>query len=245
MENTNQLWRAPGFRRNSLLMSVQLLWEAEEGECLLIYSALFPGSASLSALSTSQPSDAGRQAYGVYFPDWHLSGFPHSSRESSLAKSVCKGLDVAMALWSASKQSLIFPWQRLVEDNLPPPLQISVSRRETQTQRTAWPWVPFCTSFVWGCTKVSPRGRGSSSCSSWGLQGSWAVEAPGEGLPGNPCQGAVDSHWHCCCCSWWRLKWRRGAKQRICICCRLWSLNGVWLGSGFIIIWGNAPHLET
>lgn len=50
-------------------MSVQLLWEAEEGGCLLIYSALFLGSASLSALSTSQPSDAGRQAYGVYFSD--------------------------------------------------------------------------------------------------------------------------------------------------------------------------------
>lgn len=99
MENTNRLWRAPGFRRNSLLTSVQLLWEAEEGEYVLISPALFLGSASPSALSTSLLSDAGRQAYGVYFSDWHLSGFPHSSRESSPAKSVCKGLDVAMALW--------------------------------------------------------------------------------------------------------------------------------------------------
>lgn len=151
MENTNRLWRAPRFRRNSLLMSVQLLWEAEEGECVLIYAALFLGSASLSALSTSLPSDAGRQAYGVYSSDWHVSGFPHSSRESSLAKSICKGLDVAMALWSGSKLFLIFPWQMLVEDNLPPPCKISVSWRETQIPRTAWPWVSFCTSFVWGC----------------------------------------------------------------------------------------------
>lgn len=144
MENTNRLWRAPGFRRNSLLTSVQLLWEAEEGEYVLISPALFLGSASLSALSTSLLSDAGRQAYGVYFSDWHLSGFPHSSRESSPAKSVCKGLDVAMALWSGSKLFLIFPWQMLVEDNLPPAYKIRVSWRETQIQRTAWPCVcPF------------------------------------------------------------------------------------------------------
>lgn len=89
---------------------------------------------------------------------------------------------------------------------------------------------------------MSPRGRGSSSCCTWGLEGSRAV--PGEALPGNPCQGAVDSHWHCCC-SWWRLKWWRGAKQSICICCRLWSLNGVWLGSGFSTPGSPAPHLET
>lgn len=171
MENTNRLWRAPVFRRNSLLMSVQLLWDAEEGECVLIYTALFLGSASLSALSTSLPSDAGRQAYGVYFSDWHLSGFPHSSRESLLAKSICKGLDVAMALWSGSKLFLIFPWQMFVEDNLSPPYKISVSWRETQIQRTAWPCVSFCTSLVWGCSKVSPRGRGISLCWSWGWRG--------------------------------------------------------------------------
>lgn len=168
MENTNQLWRAPGFRRNSLLMSVQLLWEAEEGECVLIYTALFLGSASLSALSTSLLSDAGRQAYGVYFSDWHLSGFPHSSRESSLAKSVCKGLDVAVALWSGSKLFLIFPWQMLVEDNLPPPYKITASRRETQIQRAAW---PVCAFVPLSCTKVSPRGCGSSSCCTWGWRG--------------------------------------------------------------------------
>lgn len=50
-------------------MSVELLWEAEKGECVLIYAALFLSSASLSALSTSLPSDAVRQAYGVYFSD--------------------------------------------------------------------------------------------------------------------------------------------------------------------------------
>ena len=50
-------------------MSVELLWEAEKGECVLIYTALFLRSASLSALSTSLPSDAVRQAYGVYFSD--------------------------------------------------------------------------------------------------------------------------------------------------------------------------------
>lgn len=132
MENTNRLWLAPGFRRNTLLMSVELLWEAEKGECVLIYTALFLRSASLSALSTSLPSDAVRQAYGVYFSDWHLSGFPHSSRESSLAKSICKGLDVAMALWLGSKLFLVFPWQMAVEDKLPPPYKISVSQRETQ-----------------------------------------------------------------------------------------------------------------
>lgn len=154
MENTNRLWRAPGFRRNTLLMSVELLWEAEKGECVLIYTALFLRSASLSALSTSLLSDAVRQAYGVYFSDWHLSGFPHSSRESSLAKSICKGLDVAMALWSGSKQFLIFTWLMSVGDNLPPPYKISVSQRETPPQRAASPCVSFCTSFTWDYTNV-------------------------------------------------------------------------------------------
>lgn len=157
MENTNRLWRAPGFRRNALLMSVELLWEAEKGECVLIYTALFLDSASLSALSTSLPSDAVRQAYGVYFSDWHLSGFPHSSRESSLAKSICKGLNVAMALWSGSKLFLIFRWQMSVGDNLPLPYNSRVSQRETQIQRTAWPCVSFCTSFIWGRTRMLPR----------------------------------------------------------------------------------------
>lgn len=177
MENTNRLWRAPGFRRNTLLVSVELLWEAEKGECGLIYTALFLRSASLSALSTSLPSDAARQAYGVYFSDWHLSGFPHSSRESSLAKSICKGLDVAMALWSGSKLFLIFPWQMSVEDNLPPPYKISVSRRETQIWRTAWPCVSFCTSFVWGRTKMPPGDWGSSLCCPWEC---WAWGLGGE-----------------------------------------------------------------
>lgn len=154
MENTNRLWRAPGFRRNTLLMSVELLWEAEKGECVLIYTALLLKSASLSALSTSLLSDAVRQAYGVYFSDWHLSGFSHSSRESSLAKSICKGLDVAMVLWSGSKQFLIFPWQISVGDNLPPPYKISVSQGVTLPQRAAWPCMSFCTSFTWDHTKM-------------------------------------------------------------------------------------------
>lgn len=175
MENTNWLWRAPGFRRNSLLTSVQLLWEAEEGECVLICTALFLGSASLSALSTSLPSDAGRQAYGVYFSDWHLSGFPHSSRESSPAKSVCKGLDAAMALWSGSKWFLIFPWQMSLEDNLTPGLQNQgFMEGNSNPENSLTLCVFFCTSFLWGCAEVSPRGRGSPSCSSWGLEGSRA-----------------------------------------------------------------------
>lgn len=154
MENTNRLWKAPGFRRNTLLMSVELLWEAEKGECVLIYAALFLRSANISALSTSVPSDAARQAYGVYFSDWHLSGFSHSSRESSLAKSICKGLDVATALWLGSKPFLISPLQISVEDNLPPPFKISASWRETQIQRAVWPCVSFYTSLIWGCAEV-------------------------------------------------------------------------------------------
>lgn len=247
MENTNRLWRAPGFRRNTLLMPVELLWEAEKGECVLIYTALFLRSASLSALSTSLPSDAVRQAYGVYFSDWHLSGFPHSSRESSLAKSICKGLDVAMALWSGSKLFLIFPWQMSVEDNLPPPYKISVSWRETQIQRTAWPCVSFCTSAIRGCAEMPP-GDGSPrcpcGCGARGLEGSGAAWVPGEGPPGKPRQRAADRRWHCCR-SWWRPKWRRGAKQRICVCCRLWSLNGAWLGSGFNVPGSPPSHLDT
>lgn len=163
MENTNQLWRAPGFRRNTLLMSVELLWEAEKGECVLIYAALFLSSASLSALSTSLPSDAVRQAYGVYFSDWHLSGFPHFSRESFLAKSICKGLDVAMAFWSGSKLFLIFPWQMSIEDNLLPPIyKTSVSPREIPVQVIAQPCVSFPTSVTWDCVKMPPKDCESS-----------------------------------------------------------------------------------
>lgn len=40
MENTNRLWQAPGFRRNTLLMSVELLWEAEKGECLDLHCSV-------------------------------------------------------------------------------------------------------------------------------------------------------------------------------------------------------------
>jgi len=50
-------------------MSVELPWEEKKGECVLIYTALFLSAASFSALSTSLPSDAVRQAYGVYFSD--------------------------------------------------------------------------------------------------------------------------------------------------------------------------------
>lgn len=250
MENTNQLWRALGFRRNTLLMSVELLWEAKEGECVLIYTALFLRSASLSALSTSLPSDAVRQAYGVYFSDWHLSGFPHSSRESSLAKSICKGLDVAMALWSRSKLFLIFPWQISVEDNLPSLYKTSVSLREIPNQGPTWPHMSFTTLLIWGHMKMPPKDCGSSQCcpsECWarGLEGRRAAWVPGEGLLGKPCQRAVDSYWHRCC-SWCRLKWRGGAKQGICICiCSLWSLNGAWLGNGFNIPGSPSPHLET
>jgi len=243
MENTNRLWRAPGFRRNTLLMSVELLWEAEKGECVLIYTALFLRSASLSALSTSLPSDAVRQAYGVYFSDWHLSGFPHFSRESSLAKSICKGLDVAMALWSGSKLFLIFPWQMSIEDNLPPPCKTSVSPREIPIQGIAWLCVSFPSSFTRGCVKMPPKDCESSQ-GTQGLERRWAAWVPGEELLGKPCQRAVDSHWHHYC-SWWRLERRRGAKQGIFICGSLWSLNGAWLGNGFNIPGRPPSHLET
>lgn len=107
----------------------------------------------------------------------------------------------------------------------------------------------FCTSFVWGRTKMPPGDWGSSLCCpwecwAWGLRGSGAAWVPGEGPLEKPCQRAGDSHWHCCC-SWWRLKWSRGAKQRICFCCRLWSFKGAWLGSGFNSPGSPLPPSET
>lgn len=187
----------------------------------LAYLSALPTSLPLS---TSLPSDAVRQTYGVYCSDWYLSFFC-SSRESYLAKSIWKGLALSMALWFRSRIFLIFSWQISMEGNQFPPCIIDVSLRELESKELSDPVCMHLPS-VPHSPKATylPRPRCQTHTNVHLVVSVNGALKSASVLVAKPWQRVVDRHWHHQC-SWLRLKWRRNAKHRIWTiwtCWRLW-----------------------
>lgn len=202
MENTHQLWRAPGFRRNTQLLPVELLGEAEKGDCVLIYAALFLRSASISALSTTVRC--------CETSIWCLLLWLTSLWFCSLLKRILS-CQVNLQGLGCSRGPLVgiqtiphFTLANVSRGQLPCFLQNQCCMEGNSSEKEQSD--PECPSVPHPDLVMM-----AAPCEhwAWGLEKSGAAWVPSEGLLGMPCQRAGASH---CCCHWWRLKWGRDAK---------------------------------
>lgn len=233
MENTNRLWRAPGFRRNALLMSVELLWEAEKGECVLIYTALFLDCQLLCSVHFTTIRCCETSIWCLLL--WLTSLWFSSLLERILSCQVnLQGLGCSHGPLVRIQTIPHFPLANVSRGQSPSSLQKQCFTEGNSHPKNSLTLCVLLYLIRLGLYEDATQSLWQLPCECWTgrLEGCGAAWVPGEGQLGKPCQRAVDSHWHCCC-SCWRLKGRSDAKQRICVCCELWSLNRAQFGSGF------------